>query len=223
LVYFGTMDNEIKAFSEGLRMARITKGLSQENIAFELGITPGAYSKIERGITDVSLSRLVDIAKVMGIPLADLVVGRTTTKPKLPPFLPNKSSLPPEPAIDFSEVNYWVRAHLIALAKRRQVTDYSELNEKLKLNMKLEFNWARQKMGVILSNICLFEHYESRPLLSVLVIDRNLEEPGSGFYRLARDIGTYNGQEDDSVARGAYFETELAQTFLYWQENSRHK
>lgn len=42
-------------------------GLTQENIAFELGITPEAYGKIERGKTRITEERLVQISAILGV------------------------------------------------------------------------------------------------------------------------------------------------------------
>jgi transcriptional regulator with XRE-family HTH domain len=50
--------------AENIRMERLRRNLSQQNIADELGITVAAYSNIERGITDLSVSRLYQIAGI---------------------------------------------------------------------------------------------------------------------------------------------------------------
>ncbi len=42
-------------------------------MAAELGITAGAYAKIERGETDASFTRLVNIAEILGIALSGLL------------------------------------------------------------------------------------------------------------------------------------------------------
>jgi transcriptional regulator with XRE-family HTH domain len=44
--------------AERIRLARLSKNLSQQNMADELNITVAAYSNIERGITDISITRL---------------------------------------------------------------------------------------------------------------------------------------------------------------------
>jgi XRE family transcriptional regulator, regulator of sulfur utilization len=49
---------------EKIRSLRTIKGYSQENIADILGISSIAYGDIERNKTDVSYSRLEQIAKV---------------------------------------------------------------------------------------------------------------------------------------------------------------
>ncbi len=59
--------------AERIRLCRVSKGLSQQNIADELGITVAAYSNIERGITDVSVSRVFQIAEIFDVPAAQLI------------------------------------------------------------------------------------------------------------------------------------------------------
>lgn len=50
-----------------IRKLRESKDYSQENMAGELSISTSAYSKIERGITDPSIGRLDQIAKILGV------------------------------------------------------------------------------------------------------------------------------------------------------------
>jgi len=52
---------------------RSLKSLTQEQVAYKLGITTHAYAKIERGETDVNFSRLQQIAEVMEIDLLQLL------------------------------------------------------------------------------------------------------------------------------------------------------
>jgi len=47
--------------------------MSQENVAKALDITVGAYSKIERGVTKLSLNRLGDLARIFDIDLNDFI------------------------------------------------------------------------------------------------------------------------------------------------------
>jgi transcriptional regulator with XRE-family HTH domain len=57
---------------ENIRFMRIYKDWTQETMANKLGISTLAYAKIERGETDINLSRLQQIAEVMEIDLAQL-------------------------------------------------------------------------------------------------------------------------------------------------------
>jgi transcriptional regulator with XRE-family HTH domain len=57
----------LKKIGERIRKLRSMKGVTQENVAEELGINTSSYSKIERGETDANASRLLQIAKVLGV------------------------------------------------------------------------------------------------------------------------------------------------------------
>lgn len=52
---------------------RRAKHLTQEDVAFELNITNVSYSRIERGITDISFNRLLQIAQILKVPVSSLV------------------------------------------------------------------------------------------------------------------------------------------------------
>lgn len=53
--------------SEKIRLERLQRGLSQENMADLLKLSTTAYGDIERGKTDLTLSRLTQIAQVLGV------------------------------------------------------------------------------------------------------------------------------------------------------------
>lgn len=50
---------------EHIRFIRVQQGLSQQNMADELGITVAAYSNIERGVTNINITRLFAIAEIL--------------------------------------------------------------------------------------------------------------------------------------------------------------
>ncbi len=54
-----------------IKKIRLGKELTQENMAFELGITKSAYSKIEREETNVSINRLRAIANIFEVELVE--------------------------------------------------------------------------------------------------------------------------------------------------------
>lgn len=56
-----------------IRKLRELKGFKQEFMADQLGISVGAYSKLERDETDVSHERLQQIAKVFDLSVADIL------------------------------------------------------------------------------------------------------------------------------------------------------
>ncbi|MDB5256804.1 MAG: helix-turn-helix protein [Chitinophagaceae bacterium] len=64
---------DMKTLGDKLKALRTTKKWSQEDIAHELEISLPAYSKIERGITDISLGRLTQIAKLFNLTVIELL------------------------------------------------------------------------------------------------------------------------------------------------------
>lgn len=64
---------------ERIRILRAIKSLSQENMANELDISVASYSNIERDVTDLTVSRLLKIAKILGIKASDILEMETTT------------------------------------------------------------------------------------------------------------------------------------------------
>ncbi|GAB4046320.1 helix-turn-helix domain-containing protein [Spirosoma litoris] len=59
--------------AEKIRLERLQRGLSQENMADLLNLSTTAYGDIERGKTDLTLSRLNQIASVLGVSLLTLL------------------------------------------------------------------------------------------------------------------------------------------------------
>lgn len=56
-----------------IRNHRLLKGYSQTYMSYCLNISQNAYSKIELGQTDITLSRVVQIAQILETPVATLL------------------------------------------------------------------------------------------------------------------------------------------------------
>lgn len=54
---------------------RKSKGLTQSLMAEKLGIAPNNYGKIEKGHTELSVSRLNQIADILNVSLSELLIG----------------------------------------------------------------------------------------------------------------------------------------------------
>lgn len=67
---------------EKIRIQRLTKGYSQEYMANELDLSVSAYSNIERGVTDLTVKRLFEIAEVLDVNALALL-AESDTKPIL--------------------------------------------------------------------------------------------------------------------------------------------
>ena len=58
-----------------IRGLRIAAGLTQMQVAEVLGVSQAAYSRLEHGEIEVSLSKLFALAELYGITLEQLIVG----------------------------------------------------------------------------------------------------------------------------------------------------
>jgi transcriptional regulator with XRE-family HTH domain len=65
---------DLRHIGTNIRVTRVSKGLNQESIANELGISITAYSKIERGKTNPSILRLDQIAKCLDVSIFDFLM-----------------------------------------------------------------------------------------------------------------------------------------------------
>ena len=58
---------------EKIRIIRKAKGLTLEEVAHRLGMSTNGYGDIERGATDVNLSRLEQISQLFDMELSELI------------------------------------------------------------------------------------------------------------------------------------------------------
>ncbi|RVT99743.1 XRE family transcriptional regulator [Mucilaginibacter limnophilus] len=66
------MDKQ-KTIGELIRVQRAIKGYSQEYMAFQLEISQPAYSKIERNESDITVTRVFEIAEILEISAYELM------------------------------------------------------------------------------------------------------------------------------------------------------
>ena len=52
---------------ENIRKIRELKNLTREYVAAELNMSPSGYGKIERGDVDLTVSKLIEISKVLDV------------------------------------------------------------------------------------------------------------------------------------------------------------
>ena len=99
---------------------------------------------------------------------------------------------------------------LVRLAKTGDATtNYSTIAPLVKLDISRADD--RDEIGHLLGEISRFEHEAGRPLLSALVMYKDGDKPGRGFFELAKELGLYDGKNDD-----AFFSEELTKVFKYW-------
>ncbi len=59
-------------YIQNIKKIRETKGISQEYMAMELGISQSTYTKVERGEVNLYVDRLLKIAKILDVGLAKI-------------------------------------------------------------------------------------------------------------------------------------------------------
>ena len=64
-----------------IRMWRMAKGLSQAQVAQRLGITFQQGQKYEVGANRIGTGRLVTVAAILGVPVAELLAGADGSEP----------------------------------------------------------------------------------------------------------------------------------------------
>jgi transcriptional regulator with XRE-family HTH domain len=69
---FSTVGAVLMSVHEKIRLIRETKGLTQEQLAEKLKMSPSAYGDIERGGSDIKLSRLEKISESLDVKLSEL-------------------------------------------------------------------------------------------------------------------------------------------------------
>ena len=56
-----------------IKLLRIKKGLSQENLANELGITQPSYARLEKEDNRLKITRLIQIANMLEVRVEELI------------------------------------------------------------------------------------------------------------------------------------------------------
>lgn len=67
------IDTKTKAVAATIRKVRAYRNYTQDYLAAKLQISQNAYSKIELGYSNITLARLIDIAEILEVDLAQLI------------------------------------------------------------------------------------------------------------------------------------------------------
>lgn len=120
--------NDTISPSEKIRQLRLQKDLSQENMADMLGLSTTAYGDIERGRTELSFSRLENIAKLLDISLPALLGFESKTLSETEWLRQENDRLMTANAKLQSELDLWKKrfGSLVTLEIGRQVQQHRE-------------------------------------------------------------------------------------------------
>lgn len=103
-----------------------------------------------------------------------------------------------------------VYQRLTEVARGKSVTNYSDAGQLVGLDMGTEV--GRIRIAQILDDINNYEVQNDRPMLSAVVIRKDINMPGSGFFECARGLDKYTGNNDLM-----FWINELTKVHNYWQ------
>lgn len=101
--------------------------------------------------------------------------------------------------VDFDKAKAECQRILIRRAKAKQLPiNYKSLAlSLLSINYPFEDDPVMHALACIAGELSITEFIQSRPLLSAMVINKDTQRPGQGFFNLARDLGC-NVIDDDT-------------------------
>lgn len=80
-------------FGKKVRELRLSNNWSQANVAVKLNISIPAVSKIETGVTDSNMTRVMEIADLFNVTVNDLLVGLANKAFHFPNLVPELTAL----------------------------------------------------------------------------------------------------------------------------------
>ena len=88
-----------------------------------------------------------------------------------------------------------LQEELIQIARREGLTNYTEAGSWVDLDMSTDV--GRILIAQILDEINIDENSQGHPMLSALVIYKDIGRPGSGFFQCARGLGRLTDDDED--------------------------
>jgi len=98
---------------------------------------------------------------------------------------------------------------LIRTAQKRRTIYYEDVANIMELPTRGDY--MAREAGQILGEISEWEHNEGRPLLSAVVTRQDMGMPGVGFFKLARQLGKFQGQDEPN-----FWRNELQDVYNIW-------
>lgn len=69
------VDQSVKRFGQNVRVARLARDWTQEDLAHESGLAPVQVSRIERGVREIRLTTLLRLLSALDVPSTELLEG----------------------------------------------------------------------------------------------------------------------------------------------------
>ena len=96
------MEFNQKMCGQQIQEARMTRGITQEEFAEEIDVSPSYYQKLERGVRTCSLDILVSIAEHLNVSTDYLLTGKRSSTKEIKKALMESSRLLQELADDLN-------------------------------------------------------------------------------------------------------------------------
>lgn len=109
-------------------------------------------------------------------------------------------------------MNQAVHNRLVRLAQARQTASFEEIASLVGTDARSRVSQSRTSK--ILNEISVYEHSHARPMLSALVLHSEGTSPGPEFFSLARTLGRYSGEDEQSDRK--FFEAEIKSVHDLW-------
>ena len=106
-------------------------------------------------------------------------------------------------------MNQSIYDELKKVAKKQSYVIYTDIAPLANLDMDSPAD--RDEIGRLLGEISEAEHAAGAPMLSAVVIQKDNNIPGRGFFTLAKQLGVYDGSDDFK-----FFVSELTRVYQYW-------
>ena len=84
---------------------------------------------------------------------------------------------------------------LVNLARTQRISAYSDVSPLVGLSMTIDQD--REQIALLLSEIAWHEHQNNRPMLTSLIVHKGGDNnPGEGFFAIAKEFSLFNGSRD---------------------------
>jgi hypothetical protein len=103
---------------------------------------------------------------------------------------------------------------LVDLAKTDDLAAYSNVAPLIGLDMANDAD--RDEIAIKLGEIARFEHAHGRPMLTSLIVHYgNDNNPGEGYFAIAKELGLYSGSRD-SIKRLTFWANQVRLVYNHW-------
>jgi hypothetical protein len=109
----------------------------------------------------------------------------------------------------------WLRRRLRQIAKSQDRTYYSDLCNEMRKKDVIELEPHGAPLAAILGQINVMEHDQDRPLLSAVVLSKDSNRPGVGFWNIATALGIRFGPSESE--REMFWLESLQACYDYWK------